>query len=141
MRYFISSKNKKRKSKGKGKKTKAEGNRPDDGEDEDKDVAAASQRGGGVERGKDEAETLPKSTASFLYPSWKLKSSDSEYSDPEGSAQGKLRYIESSSCAHIASKSIFTLQNHGDIFGFSYVLQHKWIDDGYHTGPMIKDHL
>ncbi|XP_061595748.1 HEAT repeat-containing protein 6 [Cololabis saira] len=77
--------NKKRKSKGKGKKTKTEGNKVDDGEEE----APASQRGG--EGGKEEADTLPKTTASFLYPSWRLNSSDSEYSDPEGNAQSKLR--------------------------------------------------
>ncbi|KAM6907605.1 HEAT repeat-containing protein 6 [Xenentodon cancila] len=79
--------NKKRKSKGKGKKTKTEGNKVDDGEEE----PHVSQRGGGGEVGKEEVDTLLKSTVPFLYPSWRLNSSDSEYSDPEGNAQSKLR--------------------------------------------------
>uniref|UniRef100_A0A671WPG8 HEAT repeat-containing protein 6 n=1 Tax=Sparus aurata TaxID=8175 RepID=A0A671WPG8_SPAAU len=38
-----------------------------------------------------EAESLSKFSAPSLYPSWKRTSSDSEFSDPEGSAQCKLR--------------------------------------------------
>ncbi|KAF7206570.1 HEAT repeat-containing protein 6 [Nothobranchius furzeri] len=77
---------KKRKSKGKGKKSKAEDG-VDDGEE--KEEAAAHQKGG--DGGRDERETSSKLSASFLYPSWKLNSSDSEYSDAEGNAQTKLR--------------------------------------------------
>ncbi|KAM4545407.1 HEAT repeat-containing protein 6 [Odontesthes bonariensis] len=83
------SKNKKRKSKGKGKKTKTEESRGDDGEEEDKEAVPAPQRGGGGgEGGRGEG---PKPSALFLYPSWKLNSSDSEFSDIEGNAQSKLR--------------------------------------------------
>lgn len=78
--------NKKKKSKGKGKKTKTEESRGDDGEEEDRETAPPFQRGGVREE-----ETLTKTSASFLYPSWKRNSSDSEFSDPEGNAQSKLR--------------------------------------------------
>uniref|UniRef100_A0AAQ5X949 HEAT repeat-containing protein 6 n=1 Tax=Amphiprion ocellaris TaxID=80972 RepID=A0AAQ5X949_AMPOC len=78
--------NKKKKSKGKGKKTKTEESRGDDGEEEDRETVPALQRGG-----VREGETSTKISASFLYPSWKRNSSDSEFSDPEGNAQSKLR--------------------------------------------------
>uniref|UniRef100_A0AAQ5Y732 HEAT repeat-containing protein 6 n=1 Tax=Amphiprion ocellaris TaxID=80972 RepID=A0AAQ5Y732_AMPOC len=81
-----SSGNKKKKSKGKGKKTKTEESRGDDGEEEDRETVPALQRGG-----VREGETSTKISASFLYPSWKRNSSDSEFSDPEGNAQSKLR--------------------------------------------------
>ncbi|XP_008290728.1 HEAT repeat-containing protein 6 [Stegastes partitus] len=87
-----SSGNKKRKSKGKGKKTKSEESRGDDGEEEDRDTVPAFPRAGGArEGGRGEGEALTKPSASFLYPSWKRNSSDSEFSDPEGNAQSKLR--------------------------------------------------
>ncbi|KAM9728661.1 HEAT repeat-containing protein 6 [Menidia menidia] len=81
--------NKKKKSKGKGKKTKTEGSTGDDGEEEDKEEVPAPQRRGG--EGREEGDPLPKGFGLFLYPSWKLNSSDSEFSDPEGNAQTKLR--------------------------------------------------
>lgn len=52
----------------------------------------ALQKGGGREGGRGEGESLSKPSAPSLYPSWKRTSSDSEFSDPEGNAQSKLRY-------------------------------------------------
>uniref|UniRef100_A0AAQ5ZSS1 HEAT repeat-containing protein 6 n=1 Tax=Amphiprion ocellaris TaxID=80972 RepID=A0AAQ5ZSS1_AMPOC len=66
--------------------TKTEESRGDDGEEEDRETVPALQRGG-----VREGETSTKISASFLYPSWKRNSSDSEFSDPEGNAQSKLR--------------------------------------------------
>lgn len=51
-----------------------------DGEEDEKEAGSASQR------------VMPKLSAPSLYPSWKNTSSDSEFSDPEGNAQSKLRY-------------------------------------------------
>ncbi|KAL0994977.1 hypothetical protein UPYG_G00130190 [Umbra pygmaea] len=71
--------NKKRKSRGRGKKT---------GEEEVREVGPEPQGGG---------ETLsrtPVPTPS-LYPLWKISSSDSEFSDPEGAAHSKLRLYHS----------------------------------------------
>uniref|UniRef100_UPI0037E7AC83 HEAT repeat-containing protein 6 n=1 Tax=Semicossyphus pulcher TaxID=241346 RepID=UPI0037E7AC83 len=82
--------NKKRRPRGKGKKTNTEGGRGDDGEEDDREAVSALQRGGGREGGRADAEPF-KSSAVSLYPSWKKNSSDSEFSDPEGSAQSKLR--------------------------------------------------
>nr|XP_020508665.1 HEAT repeat-containing protein 6 [Labrus bergylta] len=81
--------NKKRKSRGKGKKTSAEDSRGDDGEEDDK--VSAPQKGGGREGGRGNMESFSKPSALSLYPSWKKNSSDSEFSDPEGNAQCKLR--------------------------------------------------
>uniref|UniRef100_A0AAX7SUE4 HEAT repeat-containing protein 6 n=1 Tax=Astatotilapia calliptera TaxID=8154 RepID=A0AAX7SUE4_ASTCA len=72
---------KKRKSKGKGKKTKTEESRGDEREEGDAETVPALLKGRAEE----------KQPASFLYPSWKLNSSDSEFSDLEGNAQSKLR--------------------------------------------------
>ncbi|XP_070772847.1 HEAT repeat-containing protein 6 [Enoplosus armatus] len=72
--------NKKRKPRGKGKKTSTEESRGDDGEEDDRE-----------KEGGREAESLSKPSAPSLYPSWKRTSSDSEFSDPEGNAQSKLR--------------------------------------------------
>uniref|UniRef100_A0A4W6D8K1 HEAT repeat-containing protein 6 n=1 Tax=Lates calcarifer TaxID=8187 RepID=A0A4W6D8K1_LATCA len=83
--------NKKRKSRGKGKKTSTEGSRGDDGEEDDREAVSALQKGGGREGGRGEGESLSKPSAPSLYPSWKLNSSDSEFSDMEGNAQSKLR--------------------------------------------------
>ncbi|KAM3600846.1 uncharacterized protein V6R79_003569 [Siganus canaliculatus] len=87
--------NKKRKSRGKGKKTNTEESRGDDGEEDDREVMPVLQRGGGGgggrEGGKGEGESLSKPSALSFYPSWKKPSSDSEFSDPEGNAQSKLR--------------------------------------------------
>ncbi|XP_017273447.1 HEAT repeat-containing protein 6 [Kryptolebias marmoratus] len=82
---------KKRKSKGKGKKTKTDESRGDDREEEEDKEAVSVRQGGGEDGVKDDREMLLKSSASFFYPSWKLTSSDSEFSDAEGSAQSKLR--------------------------------------------------
>ncbi|XP_060941928.1 HEAT repeat-containing protein 6 [Limanda limanda] len=70
-----SSGNKKKKSRGKAKKTSTEQSRGDDGE----------------EGGRGEAESFTSPSDPSFYPSWKLKSSDSEFSDAEGNAQSKLR--------------------------------------------------
>ncbi|XP_030294060.1 HEAT repeat-containing protein 6 isoform X1 [Sparus aurata] len=83
--------NKKRKSRGKGKKTSTEESRGDDGEENDREAVPVLQKGGGRDEVQVEAESLSKFSAPSLYPSWKRTSSDSEFSDPEGSAQCKLR--------------------------------------------------
>uniref|UniRef100_G3QBL3 HEAT repeat-containing protein 6 n=1 Tax=Gasterosteus aculeatus aculeatus TaxID=481459 RepID=G3QBL3_GASAC len=87
----LPSDNKKRKSKGKGKKTSSEESRVDDGEEDIRDTVPALQKGGGREGGRGEGESLSKPSGPSFYPSWKRASSDSEFSDPEGSAQSKLR--------------------------------------------------
>uniref|UniRef100_A0A7N9B228 HEAT repeat-containing protein 6 n=1 Tax=Mastacembelus armatus TaxID=205130 RepID=A0A7N9B228_9TELE len=84
-------KNKKRKSRGKGKKMSTEEIRGDDGEEDDRMAAPVLQKVGGRVGGRGEAESLSKSYTPSLYPSWKKNSSDSEFSDPEGNAQSKLR--------------------------------------------------
>ena len=76
----------------KGKKTSTEESRGDDGEVNDREPVPALQIGGGREGGRGDGESLSKPSALSLYPSWKRTSSDSEFSDPEGSAQSKLRY-------------------------------------------------
>ncbi|XP_068457508.1 HEAT repeat-containing protein 6 [Clinocottus analis] len=83
--------NKKRKSKGKGKKTSSEERRVDDEDEVNPETVPALQKGGGREGGRSEGESLSKPSGPSLYPSWKRASSDSEFSDPEGSAQCKLR--------------------------------------------------
>ena len=74
------------------------------GENEDEDevrpVVQKGGRGGGRggsggggrrEGGQIEGESWSKAPAPSLYPSWKRSSSDSEFSDPEGGMQSKLR--------------------------------------------------
>ncbi|KAK2828642.1 hypothetical protein Q5P01_019676 [Channa striata] len=78
--------NKKRKSRGKGKKMSTEESRGDEGKEDDRTAMPSFQK----ERGR-EGESLFKPSASSLYPTWKRNSSDSEFSDPEGNAQSKLR--------------------------------------------------
>lgn len=101
--------NKKRKSRGKGKKTSTEESRGDDGEEDDREAVPVLQKGGGREGGRGEGESLPKpSLVPSLYPAWKRASSDSEFSDPEGSAQSKLRYRKSLSMSiHVTTVSGF----------------------------------
>ncbi|KAM3869268.1 HEAT repeat-containing protein 6 [Diretmus argenteus] len=82
--------NKKRKSRGKGKKTGVEEHR-DDGEGDEREAVPVLRRGGGGGRDGGEGEAWSKPSAPSLYPSWKRSSSDSEFSDPEGIAQSKLR--------------------------------------------------
>ncbi|XP_029304804.1 HEAT repeat-containing protein 6 [Cottoperca gobio] len=82
--------NKKRKPRGKGKKTGIEDGKGDDGE-EDGEAVPALQKGEG---GRGEGQSLSKPSGQSLYPSWKKNSSDSEFSDPEGSAQCKLRLYQ-----------------------------------------------
>ncbi|TNN63459.1 HEAT repeat-containing protein 6 [Liparis tanakae] len=83
--------NKKRKSRGKEKKASSEESRVDDEEDVGCETVPSPQKGGGREGGRGEGETSSKASGPSLYPSWKRASSDSEFSDPEGSAQSKLR--------------------------------------------------
>ncbi|KAI3373664.1 hypothetical protein L3Q82_022254 [Scortum barcoo] len=83
--------NKKRKSRGKGKKTSTEESRGVDGEEDDREAMPALQKGEGREGGRGEVESFSRPSALSLYPSWKRTSSDSEFSDPEGNAQSKLR--------------------------------------------------
>ncbi|XP_037124766.1 HEAT repeat-containing protein 6 [Syngnathus acus] len=68
--------NKKRRSRGKVKKASAEESRRDDEDDSETAALAPHKKG---------------SATVSLYPSWKRNTSDSEFSDPEGSAQSKLR--------------------------------------------------
>ncbi|XP_077403143.1 HEAT repeat-containing protein 6 [Vanacampus margaritifer] len=72
--------NKKRRSRGKVKKTSVDESRRDD-EDDCETAALATHKTG--------SEAKPPSVS--LCPSWKRTTSDSEFSDPEGSAQSKLR--------------------------------------------------
>ncbi|XP_011481858.2 HEAT repeat-containing protein 6 isoform X2 [Oryzias latipes] len=80
--------NKKRKSKGKDKKTQPEESRGEEKDEEDKESVPALQRG---EEGRGSGGTAPKPFPPLFYPSWKLTSSDSEFSDTEGNVQSKLR--------------------------------------------------
>lgn len=64
----------------------------DDAEEDDKTAVPVAQKEKGSERDRGEGEPLSKPSAPSLYPAWKKNSSDSEFSDPEGSAQSKLRY-------------------------------------------------
>uniref|UniRef100_A0A7N6FD21 HEAT repeat-containing protein 6 n=1 Tax=Anabas testudineus TaxID=64144 RepID=A0A7N6FD21_ANATE len=89
--FFVSPKNKKRKSRGKGKKTSSEERRADDGEEDDKTAVPVLQKERAREGDRGEGEPLLKTSAPSLYPSWKRNSSDSEFSDPDGNAQSKLR--------------------------------------------------
>ena len=88
---YPSYQNKKKKTRGKGKK--AEVNRGDEGAEEERETMVPGLPkgggGGGGAAGGGESSTKPP-TAS-LYPAWKRTSSDSEFSDLEGSAQCKLR--------------------------------------------------
>uniref|UniRef100_H3CXA1 HEAT repeat-containing protein 6 n=1 Tax=Tetraodon nigroviridis TaxID=99883 RepID=H3CXA1_TETNG len=79
--FSVTPQNKKKKSRGKVKKPKADTSR-EDGEEDEKEAESASQKG------------VPKLSAPSLYPSWKNTSSDSEFSDPEGNAQSKLRLYQ-----------------------------------------------
>ncbi|XP_007556397.2 HEAT repeat-containing protein 6 [Poecilia formosa] len=84
---------KKKKSKGKGKKTKPEESKVDDREEEDRE-AVPEVCGDGGDGSRNDVESLAKQPASFLYPFWKLNSSESEFSDIEGNAQSKLRVYQ-----------------------------------------------
>ena len=83
--------NKKKKTRGKGKK--AEVNRGDDGDEEERETAVPLlPKGGGGGGGAvvaGESSIVPANMS--LYPAWKRTSSDSEFSDLEGSVQCKLR--------------------------------------------------
>ncbi|XP_067113394.1 HEAT repeat-containing protein 6 [Osmerus mordax] len=84
--------NKKKKSRGKGKKTDEK--RGDDGEEDEREREPVLLKGGGVKGGGGgggEAWSKGPAASPSLYPSWKKSSSDSEFSDPEGGAQNKLR--------------------------------------------------
>uniref|UniRef100_A0A8C7Z8M2 HEAT repeat-containing protein 6 n=1 Tax=Oryzias sinensis TaxID=183150 RepID=A0A8C7Z8M2_9TELE len=76
------------KSKGKDKKTEPEESRGEEKDEEDKESVPALQRG---EEGRGSGGTAPKPFPPLFYPSWKLTSSDSEFSDTEGNVQSKLR--------------------------------------------------
>ncbi|KAI4884289.1 hypothetical protein NFI96_019994 [Prochilodus magdalenae] len=104
-----SQQNKKRKSRGKGKKAKTEGKAdggPEEGDDEEPNLGPvrAGGGGGGAGRGESRIGWPPTSTplpqplhlgvSPQLYPCWKKGSSDSEFSDPEGGMQSKLRLYQ-----------------------------------------------
>uniref|UniRef100_A0A672T663 HEAT repeat-containing protein 6 n=1 Tax=Sinocyclocheilus grahami TaxID=75366 RepID=A0A672T663_SINGR len=92
--------NKKRKSRGKGKKAGAEGK--NDGEEGEGDHISGHHKTGGAgvvqsawSLGSQSASvTSPSGVTPQLYPSWKKGSSDSEFSDPEGGMQSKLRLYQ-----------------------------------------------
>ncbi|XDV39080.1 hypothetical protein PO909_008371 [Leuciscus waleckii] len=91
-----SQQNKKRKSRGKGKKAGAEGKR--DAEEGEGDEVKST--GGGVDQSawslgsQSSSVTSASGVTPQLYPSWKKGSSDSEFSDPEGGMQSKLRLYQ-----------------------------------------------
>ncbi|XP_036444533.1 HEAT repeat-containing protein 6 [Colossoma macropomum] len=103
-----SQQNKKRKSRGKGKKARAEGKTdggPEEGDDEEPSTGPVrSGGGGGAGRGEGRigwpqtstpfALPLQPGAGPQLYPCWKKGSSDSEFSDPEGGMQSKLRLYQ-----------------------------------------------
>ncbi|XP_061755374.1 HEAT repeat-containing protein 6 [Nerophis ophidion] len=76
--------NKKRKSRGKAKKTNAEERGRTEADEDDAEAARPASR-------KPGSDAESKSSIVSLYPSWKRCTSDSEFSDPEGSAHSKLR--------------------------------------------------
>uniref|UniRef100_A0A9J7Z887 HEAT repeat-containing protein 6 n=2 Tax=Cyprinus carpio TaxID=7962 RepID=A0A9J7Z887_CYPCA len=92
--------NKKRRSRGKGKKAGAEGKK--DGEEGEGDhISGPLKTGaGGVDQSgwshgsQSTSVTSPSGATPQLYPSWKKGSSDSEFSDPEGGMQSKLRLYQ-----------------------------------------------
>ncbi|XP_072518371.1 HEAT repeat-containing protein 6 [Salminus brasiliensis] len=101
--------NKKRKSRGKGKKAKAEGKTdggPEEGDDDEEPISVPVRSGGGGGAGRGEGRigwpqtsthlTMPlqPGAAPQFYPTWKKSSSDSEFSDPEGGMQSKLRLYQ-----------------------------------------------
>ncbi|XP_062868208.1 HEAT repeat-containing protein 6 [Trichomycterus rosablanca] len=99
---------KKRKPRGKGKKTRSEEKTNGGAEErEDDELSLRPLRSGaGGESGRAEGHNVwPRSSADLslpfqpgatpqLYPSWKKGSSDSEFSDPEGGMQSKLRLYQ-----------------------------------------------
>ncbi|XP_056140684.1 HEAT repeat-containing protein 6 isoform X2 [Lampris incognitus] len=91
---------KKKKSRAKGKKTGVEESRGEEGEEDEGEAAPAPQRGGARggsgrrEGGGDRGDLRSKPSVPSLYPSWKRSSSDSEFSDPEGGVQSKLRLYQ-----------------------------------------------
>uniref|UniRef100_A0A673ILG5 HEAT repeat-containing protein 6 n=1 Tax=Sinocyclocheilus rhinocerous TaxID=307959 RepID=A0A673ILG5_9TELE len=95
-----SQQNKKRKSRGKGKKAGAEGK--NDGEEGEGDHISGHHKTGGAGvvqstwcLGSQSASvTSPSGVTPQLYTSWKKGSSDSEFSDPEGGMQSKLRLYQ-----------------------------------------------
>ncbi|KAJ8386247.1 hypothetical protein AAFF_G00175670 [Aldrovandia affinis] len=98
--------NKKRKSRGRSKKAKADARRDEDGEEEGREAETAlglnPVKGGGGDSHSHWSQTPASSGYSLppghpfpsLYPSWKKSSSDSEFSDPEGGLQSKLRLYQ-----------------------------------------------
>ncbi|KAJ8267193.1 hypothetical protein GJAV_G00139590 [Gymnothorax javanicus] len=103
--------NKKRKPGGRSKRSKAKGRREEEGEEEgeggrepEAGPAVGLSRTGAVDSHNHWSQT-PTPTSSrqppppgavppSLYPSWKRSSSDSEFSDPEGGLQSKLRLYQ-----------------------------------------------
>lgn len=64
----------------------------DEGDEDVTTGVPALHKESGREGGKGDRESLSKPSVPSLYPLWKRNSSDSEFSDPEGNAQSKLRY-------------------------------------------------
>ncbi|XP_017559875.1 HEAT repeat-containing protein 6 [Pygocentrus nattereri] len=103
-----SQQNKKRKSRGKGKKARVEGKTdggPEEGDDEEPSTGPVrSGGGGGAGRGEGRigwpqtstpfALPLQPGSGTQFLPCWKKGSSDSEFSDPEGGMQSKLRLYQ-----------------------------------------------
>ncbi|XP_066551798.1 HEAT repeat-containing protein 6 [Amia ocellicauda] len=103
--------NKKRKSRGRGRKAGSEGRQDEDPEEPLQEAASWAglsplKAGGGVEDSRNRPSWTAlrpqghpagrdRDGAAPLYPHWKkISSSDSEFSDPEGGVQGKLRLYQ-----------------------------------------------
>ncbi|KAK2873041.1 hypothetical protein Q8A67_022938 [Cirrhinus molitorella] len=95
-----SQQNKKRKSRGKGKKAGPEGKKDEEEGEGDQISGPLKTRGAGLDQsgwslGSQSASvTSPSGVTPQFYPSWKKGSSDSEFSDPEGGMQSKLRLYQ-----------------------------------------------
>ncbi|KAK6473272.1 HEAT repeat-containing protein 6-like [Huso huso] len=104
--------NKKRKSRGKSRKGGSEAKQDEEGDEQGAGLGAGLERlklgggggGGGGGAGDCAGSQLwvqtPGPPSGFLHPSWKriISSSDSEFSDPEGGMQSKLRLYQAKVC-------------------------------------------
>uniref|UniRef100_A0A8C9WGS6 HEAT repeat-containing protein 6 n=1 Tax=Scleropages formosus TaxID=113540 RepID=A0A8C9WGS6_SCLFO len=97
--------NKKRKSRGRSKKAEPEaGHGEDDEEAQEAEVRQSPRKAGGGETHSHwslgptyagrPSSVAQREAPPSLYPSWKRSSSDSEFSDPEGGMQSKLRLYQ-----------------------------------------------
>ena len=97
------------------KKTSAEQSRGDDGEE-----MFAFKKEGWEEGARGEGESFATPSDPSFYPSWKLKSSDSEFSDAEGNAQSKLRYIKT---LHVHPRHYFLIPENEHACGCCFFIE------------------